>query len=341
MTIVTLGLDLGKNWIHMVGFDSQGNIVLSRRVRRRQLVTLTANMPACLIGMEACSGAHHLGRALEAQGHAVRLMPPQYVKPFVKANKNDYRDAEANAEAVQRPTMRFVPLKSAAQLDLQTIHRVRQRLVGRRTALTNQLRAILLERGITIAQTRRALEKALASILADETNDLSPRMRRLIEDMRAEWRELDRRIDAFDIELLAVAKHDEVCRRLCEIPGIGALNATALVAAVGNASGFTRGRDLAAWLGLTPRQHSTGGKQRLLGISKRGNTYLRTSLIHGARAALPYLAERQDALGRWLKALLARAHRNVVIVALANKLARMVWAVLSGQSYRHPARTEA
>src|SRR5918994_2119490 len=193
MTIVTLGLDLGKNWIHMVGFDSQGNIVLSRRVRRRQLVTLTANMPACLIGMEACSGAHHLGRALEAQGHTVRLMPPQYVKPFVKANKNDYRDAEANAEAVQRPTMRFVPLKSAAQLDLQTIHRVRQRLVGRRTALINQLRASLLERGITVPQTRRILEKALASILADETNDLSPRMRRLIEDMRAERRGAQRR----------------------------------------------------------------------------------------------------------------------------------------------------
>lgn len=336
MTIVTLGLDLGKNWIHMVGFDREGSIALRRRVRRNQLLVLTANMPACVIGMEACAGAHHLGRALRAQGHTARLMPPQYVKPFVKANKNDYRDAEANAEAVGRPTMRFVPVKSEAQLDLQTIHRVRQRLVGRRTALTNQLRAILLERGITIAQTRRALEKALTSIVSDDSNGLSPRMRRLIEDMRTEWRELDRRIEAFDAELTAIAKHDEVCRRLCEIPGIGALNATALVAALGNASGFTKGRDLAAWLGLTPREYSTGGKQRLLGISKRGNTHLRTSLIHGARAALPYLAERQDALGRWLKALLGRAHRNVVIVALANKLARMAWAVLTGDRYRHP-----
>ena len=337
MTIVTLGLDLGKNWIHMVGFDREGSIVLRRRARRNQLLVLTANMPRCVIGLEACSGAHHLGRALEAQGHEARLMPPQYVKPFVKANKNDYRDAEANAEAVRRPTMRFVPLKSEAQLDLQTIHRVRQRLVGHRTALINQIRAILLERGITVAQGRRALERALASILADETNGLSPRMRRLIEDMRTEWRELDRRIEAFDAELVAIAKHDEDCRRLTEIPGIGALNATALVAALGKASMFTRARDLSAWLGLTPREHSTGGKHRLLGISKRGSTHLRTSLIHGARAALPYLAERQDKLGEWLKALLGRAHRNVVIVALATKLARMVWAVLTGQSYRHPA----
>ena len=336
MTIVTLGLDLGKNWVHMVGFDGNGRIALHRRVRRSQVLALTANMPACLIGMEACAGAHHLGRALEAQGHEARLMPPQYVKPFVKANKNDYRDAEANAEAVQRPTMRFVPLKTTEQLDLQSLHRVRQRLVGRRTALINQLRAILLERGIIVPQSRRMLEKRLPEILADERNGLSPRMRRLIEDLRREWRELDERIAAFDDEFAAIAKREADCRRLCEIPGIGVLNATALVAAVGNASAFTRGRDLAAWLGLTPREYSTGGRQRLLGISKRGNKYLRTLLIHGARAALPHLAERSDALGRWLRTLLARAHRNVVVVALANKLARMAWAVLSGDNFRRP-----
>ena len=337
MTIVTLGLDLGKNWLHMVGLDQDGRIVLRRRVRRHQLLRLTANMPTCRIGMEACGGAHHLARALKAQGHEARLMPPQYVKPFVKANKNDYRDAEAAAEAVQRPTMRFVPVKNESQLDLQTLHRVRTRLVGQRTALINQLRAILLERGIIVPQGRRVLERSLPEILAEESNGLSPRVRRLIEDLRAEWRALDERIAAFDDELVAVAKQEADCRRLCEIPGIGALNATALVAAVGNASAFTRGRDLAAWLGLTPREHSTGGKQRLLGISKRGNKHLRTLLIHGARAALPHLAQRPDALGHWLRSLLARAHRNVVIVALANKLARMAWAVLTGQSYRQPA----
>jgi len=183
MTIVTLGLDLGKNWIHVVALDAEGRIVLRRRVRRDRLLKQTVNMPSCLIGMEACCGAHHLGRALAAQGHTVRLMPPQYVKPFVKSNKNDYRDAEAGAEAVRRPTMRFVPLKSEAQLDLQTIHRVRQRLVGRRTALINQLRAILLERGITVPQGRRVLEARLPAICADEEDRLSPRVRHLIEDL--------------------------------------------------------------------------------------------------------------------------------------------------------------
>ena len=330
MTIVTLGLDLGKNWIHMVGLDEPGRIVLRRRIRRDRLLVQTGNMAACLIGMEACCGAHHLGRLLESQGHTARLMPPQYVKPFVKSNKNDYRDAEASAEAVQRPTMRFVPLKSEAQLDLQTIHRVRSRLVGRRTALINQIRAVLLERGITVPQRRRVLETRLPAILADEQRGLSPRVRHLIEDMRAEWCELDRRIDVFNAELTVTARRDDACRRLCEIPGIGALNATALVAAVGNGTAFDKGRDMAAWLGLVPRQHSTGGKQRLLGISKRGNKYLRTLLIHGARAVLPYLAQRQDALGSWLRTLLARAHRNVVVVALANKLARIAWAVLAG-----------
>lgn len=337
MAIVTVGLDLGKNWIHIVGLDGDGRMVLRRRVRRDRLLAVTANMSACLIGMEACSGAHHPARALAGQGHDPRLMPPQYVKPFVKSNKNDYRDAEANAEAVGRPTMRFVPIKEQAQLDLQTIHRVRQRLVGRRTALINQLRAILLERGITVPQRRRVLERQLPDILADEGNGLSPRIRLLIEDIRTEWRELDTRIKALDDELMATAKTVDTCRRLCEIPGIGALNATALMAAVSNGAAFGKGRDMAAWLGLTPREHSTGGKQRLLGISKRGNTYVRTLLIHGARAALPFLAARQDALGDWLRRLLVRAHRNVVIVALANKLARIAWAVLSGtQPYRSP-----
>lgn len=338
MTLVALGLDLGKNWIHMVGLDERGRIVLRRRVKRARLLVQCANMEACLIGMEACCGAHHLGRALEAQGHRVRLMPPQYVKPFVKSNKNDYRDAEAAAEAVQRPTMRFVPLKSEERLDVQTIHRVRQRLVGRRTALVNQLRAILLERGITVPQRRRVLEARLPAILGDDQSGLSPRIFHLIEDLRAEWRDLDERIGSLDAELTALARQDEACRRLCEVPGIGALNATALVAAVGNGTTFDKGRDMAAWLGLVPREHSTGGRQRLLGISKRGNTYLRTQLIHGARAALPYLAARNDALGNWLRALLARVHRNVVVVALANKLARIAWAVLSDERrYEAPA----
>jgi transposase len=287
--------------------------------------------------MEASCSAHFLGRALAAQGHDVRLMPPQYVKPYVKTNKNDYRDAEANAEAALRPTMRFVPLKSEEQLDLQTLHRWRQRLIVRRTALINQMRAFLLERGIVVAQGPKALRRRLAEILADDGNRLSPRIRRLIEEMGNEHRDLDERIAAIDVELATISREDDACRRLREVPGIGPLIATAMVAAVGNGAAFTRGRDLAAWLGLAPRECTTGGRQRLLGISKRGNTYLRTQLIHGARSVLASLIKRQNALGQWLARLLTRVHRNVAVVALANKLARIAWAVLSGARRFEPA----
>jgi transposase len=224
--------------------------------------------------------------------------------------------------------MRFVELKSAEQLDMQSLHRVRDRLVGERTALINQLRAVLLERGITVPQGRRKLAQHLAAFLADEEVRLSARVQSLLKDMEAEWQAMDRRIEAFDEEFAVRAKTDDAARRLATIPGIGVLNATALVAAVGNAATFARGRDLGAWLGLVPRQMTTGGKPRLLGISKRGNKYLRKLLVHGARAALPSLAVSAAPLGNWLRGLLERAHKNTVIVALANKLARIVWAVL-------------
>jgi transposase len=340
MEIATLGLDLGKRVVHVVGLDRAGSIVLRRRVSRDRVLTLTANLPRCVIGLEACCGAHHLGRNLTAQGHEVRLMPPEYVRPYVKNNKNDYRDGEAAAEAAGRPTMRFVPLKGEAQLDLQSLHRIREGLVARRTALINQVRALLLERGIAMPQGRRKLEQRLPEILADETAGLSPRMRHLVADLQAEWRALDRRIAELDAEFVAYARQDEACRRLIEIPGIGATIATALVAAVGRGRAFEAGRDMAAWLGLVPRQRSTGGVPRLLGISKRGNKYLRKLLVHGARAALPHLAQQPHPLGRWLAGLLARAHRNVAVVALANKLARIAWAVLSGNR-RYAARAAA
>jgi transposase len=280
--------------------------------------------------MEACCGAHHLGRILRSQGHEVRLMSPEYVRPYVKAQKNDDRDAEAIAEAATRPTMRFVELKSEAQLDMQTLHRARDRLVGERTALINQLRAVLLERGIVVPQGRRKLEQHLAAMLDEgEGLPLSPRVRALVADMRAEWRELDRRIGAFDDEFAARARSDEAARRLATIPGIGVLNATALLAAIGTGEAFRRGRDLAAWLGLVPRQASTGGRAKLLGISKRGNKYLRKLLIHGARSVLRPLSRSARPLGAWLRGLLARAHVNTAVVALANKLARIAWAVLS------------
>lgn len=328
MTIVVLGIDLGKNSCSLAGLDESGAVVLRRRLRREAVSDFVGRLPVCIVAMEACCGAHHLGRVFDACGHEVRLMSPEYVKPYVKAQKNDDRDAEAIAEAATRPTMRFVPVKSEAQSDVQALHRARARLVAERTALVNHLRALLLERGIVVAQGRRKLEDALATFAGEEGGGLSPRMRLLVEDLRAEWRELDARIAAFDAEFVRMAREDAAARRLATIPGIGTIDATALVAAVGDAGCFGRGRDLAAWLGLTPRQATTGGKPRLLGISKRGNRYLRTNLIHGARAVLPRLLSQDTPLGRWLRALSERAHKNVVVVALAAKLARIAWAVL-------------
>lgn len=329
MDIVVLGIDLGKNSCSLAGLDKSGRVILRRRMRRSSVESFVAGVERCVVAMEACCGAHHLGRVFAAQGHAVRLMSPEYVRPYVKAQKNDELDAEAIAEAATRPTMRFVEVKSQAQSDVQALHRARERLVSERTALINHLRALLLERGIVAPQGRRKLEEEL-SVFADEDGieALSPRIRLLIEELRDEWRGLDKRIAAFDAEFVRMARQNDAVRRLMTIPGIGTINATALAAAVGDARTFGRGRDMAAWLGLTPRQMTTGGKPRLLGISKRGNRYLRKNLIHGARAVLPYLAERETSLGRWARALLARAHKNVVVVALANKLARVAWAVL-------------
>jgi transposase len=329
--VAVLGIDLGKNSCSLAGLDASGAVVLRRRTGRQGILALAERLPPCVVAMEACCGAHHLGRLLRARGHQVRLMSPEYVRPYVKAQKNDDRDAEAIAEAATRPTMRFVELKSEERLDLQTLHRVRDRLVGQRTALINQLRAVLLERGVVAPQGRRKLEQALAAMMQEEGGlPLGARMRTLVEDMRAEWRELDRRIGVLDDEFAALAKADEAARRLATIPGIGVLSATALVAAIGDGRTFARGRDLAAWLGLVPRQATTGGKPRLLGISKRGNGYLRRLLIHGARAAMPSLSGSATPLGAWLSGLLARAHRNVAVVALAARLARIVIAVLRG-----------
>ena len=329
MQISVLGIDLGKNSCSVVALDGAGAVVKRRRMRPESIPAFASKLPTCIVAMEACCGAHHLGRLLTAQGHTVRLMSPEYVRPYVKAQKNDDRDAVAIAEVATRPTMRFVELKSAEQLDMQTLHRARDRLIGKRTALINQLRGFLLERGITVPQGRRKLEQHLTTMPnADTDTSLSARMRQLIEDMRAEWFDLDQRIVAFDNEFAAQARRDADARRLATIPGIGVLNATALAAAIGKAETFARGRDLAAWLGLVPRQITTGGKPRLVGITKRGNKYLRKLLIHGARAAMPVLAASATPLGSWLQGVMKRAHKNTAVVALANKLARIVWVLL-------------
>lgn len=328
MDIVVLGIDLGKNSCSVAGLNAAGQVMLRRRLREA-VAKFAQQWPECVVAMEACCGAHHLGRQFAALGHDVRLMSPEYVRPYVKAQKNDDRDAEAIAEAATRPTMRFVEIKSQLQSDMQSLHRARERLVAERTALINHLRALLLERGITVAQGRHKLEKELPGILADEASGLSARIRKLLSDLREEWQGLDDRIAAFDAEFVALARSDEAVRRLASVPGIGVINATALVAAVGDGRAFGRGRDMAAWLGLVPRQMTTGGKPKLLGISKRGNRYLRKNLIHGARAVLPFLAAGETRLGRWVKGLLERAHKNTVVVALANKLVCIAWAVLA------------
>jgi transposase len=334
MSVHVCGIDLGKNVFHLIGLDETGHILLKKRFTRKQLVLHLAKMTSCLIGMEACSGSHFLARTLVAQGHQVRLMPAQYVKPYVKTNKNDYVDAEAIAEAVQKPTMRFVTIKNEAQLDLQALHRVRDRWVGRRTAVINQIRAFLLERGITVPRGPAHLEKQIPSILEDAENMLTPRMRSLLAELIAEWRKLDEQVGEVSREIAHAAQQEQSSRLLLTIPGIGPLTATALSAAIGNGSAFHKARDLAAWLGLVPRQYSTGGKPRLLGISKRGDPYLRRLFIHGARAVLARQKREGHAFGGWLDRLETRAPRNVAIVALANKLARIAWAVLTrGQPY--------
>jgi len=332
MEIATVGIDIGKSCFHVVGFTRAGMIVVRRRFSRRQLAVYLANLPPCVVGMEACCGAHHLGRLLITYGHDVRLLPPQFVRPFVKSHKNDIRDAEAIGEAAQRPTMHTVPLKTSDQLDLQAVHRVRTRLIARRTAVINQIRAFLLERGITIRTGRAPLRRALPDVLADATNPLSPRLSRLLERLRREWDTLDAAIADLDQEIRLITDEDEACRHLMTVPGIGPLIASAVVAAIGNGAAFRRGRDFAAWLGLVPHQHSTGGKPTLLGISKRGNAYLRQLFIHGARAVLLKRPRYRGQLATWLDALCARAHPNVVAVALANKLARIAWAILRHQT---------
>jgi transposase len=335
MQIRSVGIDLGKTTFHLVALGDKGKVLLKKRFTQKQLVIFTANLQTSLIGMEACSGAHFLGRALQAQGHDVKLIPAQFVKPFVKSNKNDFMDAEAIAEAVDRQNMRFVPIKTDDQLDLQALHRVRDRLMARRTSVINQIRAFLLERGMIFAKSPIRLREAIPEVLENANENLTPRMRNLVAMLWSEWKDLELQILEMNDEVDRIASSDAACLRLRQIPGIGPLVATAIVASIGNGAAFHKGREFAAWMGLVPKQHSTGGNAKLYGISKRGNRYLRKILIHGARAVVLRCKRNRIAMGAWMASLEARAPRNVLIVATANKLARIAWAVLStGQDYR-------
>lgn len=328
--IAVIGVDIGKNSFHVVGHDRRGAIVLRQKWSLGQIEARLANMPPYLIGMEACVGAHHLARKLSALGHDARLMPAKYVRPYAKGQKNDFNDAEAIAEAVQRPTMKFVATKTADQLDLQALHRVRERLVSQRTGIINQIRAFMLERGIAVRQGIRFLRAELPIILASRTEVLSPRMLRVIEDLAGDWRRLDERIDNLSREIETIARQDAGCDRLMSVPGIGPIISSAVVAAIGSGDVFSKGRDFAAWLGLVPRQISTGDRTILGKISKRGNRYLRVLFVQAAWVVLvkPQSWERHG-LKSWIETAKKRLHHNVLAIALANKLARIAWAVLA------------
>jgi transposase len=333
--VAVIGIDIGKNSFHVVGLDDRGAIVLRQKWSRGQIEARLTNLPPCLIGMEACVGAHHLSRKLKAFGHDARLMPAKYVRPYSKGQKNDFRDAETIAEAVQRPTMKFVATKTAEQLDLQALHRVRERLVSQRTGIINQIRAFLLERGIAVRQGLRFLRVELPRLLATPPDVLSPRMVGVIEGLAEDWRRLDQRIEQLSGEITALAHQDAGCKRLVSVPGIGPIISSAMVAAIGTGDAFSKGRDFAAWLGLVPKQISTGDRTILGKISKRGNRYLRVLFVQAAWVVLikPQSWERHG-LKPWIEAAKKRLHRNVLAIALANKLARIAWSVLArGRSF--------
>jgi transposase len=331
----TIGIDTGKNTLHMIGLDEKGAIVLREKVSRNRIAARFVNVSPCLVGIEAGMATHYIARELVALGHEVKQVPPAFAKPFRQGQKNDFRDAHAVAEAVQRPSTRCVPIKTDDQLDLQALHRVRSRLVGNRTAVINQLRGFLLEHGIAVRQGHRFLRQQLPQILATRTDVLSPRMIRVIGDLVNDWAYLDERITRVTDEIEGLARNDVNCRQLMTVPGIGPIIASAMVAAIGNGAAFAKGRDFAAWLGLVPKQMSTGDRTILGRITKRGNRYLRMLFIQGARAIQLHPASwAKHSFGPWLTAAARRLHCNVLTVALANKLARIALTVLvQGRNY--------
>lgn len=328
------GVDIGKNVFHLVGLSAEGAPIQKWKFRRDTLLQFFQRARRTLVGMEACPGSQWLARKLKELGHDVRIIPAQFVKPYVKSNKNDIIDAEAIAEAATRPTMRFVGIKETYQVDLQMLHRIRSRLVSSRTNLICQMRSYCLEHGIPIRQGAGVFKVDLVRILDDPENDLTDCARLVLRDLSAELDGLEARLKSVSSEIKNIADTDERARRLMTIPGIGPLGATAVLAAAGDAKRFTRARDVAVWLGLVPKQYSTGGKQTLMGISKRGSSYLRKLLIHGARSVLMHLDRSKDRLGLWVDQLRNRMHVNKATVALAAKLARIIWVIL-----RNPGAT--
>ena len=338
-----VGIDLAKNVFQLHGVDRNEKIVWRRRLTRDnwQRVLLDKVEPGCTIGMEACAGSHHWARQLQARGFTVKLIAPQFVKPYVKSNKNDANDAEAICEAMSRPGMRFVTVKTVEQQDIQAVHRIRSELLRQRTSKANQIRGLVAEYGLVAPQQMTRLRAAVPDWLEDAENGLTCRFRGLLKGLWDDLIRLDHRMAELDREISAIAQHDPVAKRLQQLRGVGPLIATALIAAVGNAEQFTNGRQMAASLGLTPKQHSSGGKDRLLGISKRGDVYLRSLLIHGARSVIWNAKKKDDRLSQWVTSLAIRRHPNVAAAALANKTVRIAWAMLRNGTDYQPDRIAA
>jgi transposase len=339
--MTVLGIDLAKRVFHLVGMNETGHIVLKKRLTREALLPFIAQLPPVLIGLEACGGAHYWARRFRAHGHVVQLIAPQFVKPYVKSHKNDPADAEAICEAVTRPTMRFVPVKEVDQQDLQAFHRARERVVKARTALVNEMRGLLAEYGIVLPQSVTKFRRTFTATLEAERAKLTPLSTELFAQLYDEFGVLEQRLAYYTEKLAMIGAAHPVCQRLMTVPGIGPLTATALVAAVSDAAQFKNGRQFAAWVGLVPQQHSTGGKPRLLGISKRGDVYLRKLLVHGARATLRWIGLKTDRRSTWLRGLIARRGKNKAAVALANKNARIVWVLLTTEQVYTPEAAAA
>jgi len=340
MKIKIIGIDLAKSVYQIHGVDEHGKVLVRKQLKRAELSSYFANLEPCLIGMEACGSAHHWARKFEGYGHTVKLMAPQFVKAYVKTNKNDLADAEAICEAVSRPNMRFVALKTVEQQAILSVHRARQGFVKARTAQANQIRGLLSEFGIVIPQGIQSIKKRIPEILEDGENGLPGAMRNLIDRLAVNLKEMDRQARELEAQIQQWHRENASSRKLAEIPGLGPITASAIVATVGDAREFKNARQLAAWMGLVPKQNSSGGKQNLLGISKRGDTYLRTLMIHGARAVIRF-AERKAEPESWLRKLMGRRNKNVAAVALANKNARIVWALLTHDRTFRPDYTPA
>jgi len=333
--IKTLGIDLAKNVFQIHGADGKGKCVERKRLTREKFIDYMSNLPTCTVAMEACTGANHWARKFRAMGHTVKIISPHFVKPFVKSNKNDRNDAEAIVEAASRPQMRFVAIKELEQQDIQTIHRVRELIVKQRSALANQIRGLLAEYGITIAKGIGHIRKQLPNILSEENKGLTARSREIFSEQLERFKSLDDQVDTYDKRLGTIAKQDERCQRLMEIEGVGPLIATAAMSTIGNAKVFKNGRELAAWLGLVPGQRSSGNKIHLVGISKRGDRYLRTLLIHGARAVVYTSPKHLDPRNQWIADKVKKKGSNKTAVAVANKNVRVIWALLtSGERYQ-------